>query len=192
MKKMKLSEEEKILYQTTGQTNRVGRNFCFYLFFIGIFIGLVFYSMTVEEYKLLAILFIPIPFGCMGLILWDVVLREYTFDFYITTNRVIKAKVDYIFPILLKPTEFRLNNIAYINRYSGKIYIVQKGPNGELHYNGEETTHIWKKPKKSKRIVIILNDPKGKKTLKEIVNKLVDLIQARKHPNLDYVYLNKV
>ena len=147
--------------------------------------------MTTEEYKLLSLFFISISFGFIGLILWDMILREYSFGFYITNTRVIKTKVDYIFPFSLKPIQINLNNIAFINRYSGKIDIVQKGPNGELHYNGEETTHIWKRPKKSKRIVLILDTPKGNKTLEEIINKIIDLIHGKKHPNLNYVYLNK-
>ena len=191
MKYIKLTEGEKILYHTIAPTNRFGRNFCISFFVTGAFIGLVFYSMTTEEYKLLSLFFISISFGFIGLILWDMILREYSFGFYITNTRVIKTKVDYIFPFSLKPTQINLNNIAFINRYSGKIDIVQKGPNGELHYNGEETTHIWKRPKKSKRIVLILDTPKGNKTLEEIINKIIDLIHGKKHPNLNYVYLNK-
>ena len=189
-----LNEEEEILYNTKA----IGKikNFMDYICLlfgipsILIIIAIVLLIQMAERIsimEIIALILLLFP-SSIVIFLGDLTIRWYRSSYYITSTKLIQILGNGLFPHKLKTREIILDEIAFIHSGSFGLNIVQKGPNGELHYSDREMKELPRIPWKAKQLWVVLNGNEGKKVRDEIIDLLVNLVPLVQHPNFKQYY----
>ncbi len=188
---LELLAGEEVLYETSAKIKNYGKMVFFLLLGVGSVFGIGIGSFLPNVPN---IIFIIIPFpiicGALGILIWDGFNKEEESCYYITTKRIIKIYGHGFLPYKFKHKKLFFNDIAHFHDCEDLIEIITRGSNGELHYNGEEVEYIEQTPKIAKKIQLFFENKEDSKKQTEIIELLRKLIPAKKHPNLEYAYMN--
>ena len=144
---LRLLENEEILFETKTINKKNKRKIRLIVFN---FIFLVMFFFIVNFFVLIKILYLFLFFNFLMIfvifgIFFDlevIDLPEIRSIYVITNRRVVKVRGNGLIKKNLPIHEIYLEDIAFI-QIGSFIYIAQKGPRGEIHYNGNEIKSFY-------------------------------------------------
>lgn len=190
-----LLDNEEVLLQKTI----IGApKYCGYLLFL-IIIGIYLFSIIsiaiwinlLFEVFLIFFIFFTCCIGFVGLFLAAGYFTDINYSLLITNIRIMKIPYKRFLPQIYKIKEILLKNVDYITFDWRVIIIVEKSFSGQPYYKDTEKEYK-NRPKDINSILYHLRENQEPDLRKKILEILIHLTKARKHPNISDLYISTI
>ncbi len=186
-----LEKKEDILLKIKPDWSMIYSAIFIIIVVISLTISLILFLPFLDKISIIIFFVIITFFGVLSALIVRDGLKLRRTTYFITSERILRRINPFIKFWGAKQTSISFKDIAYIVREIETLGFVFKNKKGEIYYDGTEREY-YGYPKGFKKLLIYLGkSDQAQQTIDDSINILFKIIPLKKHPYLQYLFLNK-